>query len=158
MGLNQTDFAALGGVKKHAQFHYETGKRVPDVSCLGGIAEGGVDIVYLLTGTRAYLPPEGEIAENGTPSGTCSGGNSEQPPEPFYSVREPAGITAVPSNSQMTSPSPLAGAGSGRRMPPVRSGTRKRLSVVLFWAGEVIGALSLFGILYVLLFFGGIYQ
>lgn len=28
-------------------------------------------------------PPEGEIAENGTPSGTYSGGNSEQPPEPF---------------------------------------------------------------------------
>jgi hypothetical protein len=94
--------------------------------------------------TQINLPPEGEIAENGIPSGTCSGGFTEQPPEPFL--------------SQANSPSPLAGAGSGYRITPVRSGTRKRLRVWLFWTGEVIGALSLFGILFVLLFFGGIYQ
>ena len=31
------------------------------------------------------LPPEDERATNGTPSGTCSGGSSERPPEPFCS-------------------------------------------------------------------------
>ena len=35
---------------------------------------------------------------------------------------------------------------------------RNRLAEILFWTGEVLGALSLFGILFILLFIGGILQ
>ncbi|MDF3080679.1 helix-turn-helix domain-containing protein [Burkholderia sola] len=50
LGMNQTEFAAAGGVQQHAQVNYEKGARLPDVSYLVGIAELGVDVQYLLTG------------------------------------------------------------------------------------------------------------
>ncbi|MFT4509855.1 helix-turn-helix domain-containing protein [Caballeronia sp. 15711] len=48
--MNQTEFASTGGVQKQAQFTYEKGLRYPDASYLAGIAEVGVDVLYLLTG------------------------------------------------------------------------------------------------------------
>ncbi|WP_253198519.1 helix-turn-helix domain-containing protein [Burkholderia cenocepacia] len=48
--MNQTEFAAAGGVQQHAQVNYEKGARLPDVSYLVGIADLGVDVQYLLTG------------------------------------------------------------------------------------------------------------
>lgn len=51
--LNQEEFAALGGVKKGAQFNYENGSRVPDVDYLFAIGSAGVDLHYLLTGSPA---------------------------------------------------------------------------------------------------------
>lgn len=48
--MNQTEFANAGGVQKQAQFTYEKGLRYPDASYLAGIAEVGVDVLYLLTG------------------------------------------------------------------------------------------------------------
>ena len=48
--MNQTDFAAAGGVQKHAQVNYEKGTRCPDAGYLAGIAEVGVDVQYVLTG------------------------------------------------------------------------------------------------------------
>jgi transcriptional regulator with XRE-family HTH domain len=53
LGLNQAEFAALGGVKQHAQFQYEKGMRRPNSDYLGGIATADVDVCYLLTGERA---------------------------------------------------------------------------------------------------------
>ncbi|AQT54085.1 transcriptional regulator [Burkholderia cenocepacia] len=50
LGMNQTEFAAAGGVQQHAQVNYEKGARLPDASYLMGIAELGVDVQYLLTG------------------------------------------------------------------------------------------------------------
>ncbi len=49
--LNQEEFAALGGVKKGAQFNYENGSRAPDTDYLFAIASAGVNLAYLMTGT-----------------------------------------------------------------------------------------------------------
>ncbi|MBU9247002.1 helix-turn-helix domain-containing protein [Burkholderia multivorans] len=53
LGLNQTDFAAAGGVKRDAQQNYESGLRRPDSAYLEAIAVRGVDVAYLLTGQRS---------------------------------------------------------------------------------------------------------
>ncbi|WP_321891832.1 helix-turn-helix domain-containing protein [Paraburkholderia tropica] len=55
LGLNQEALANAGGVQKHAQLNYEKGFRQPSASYLAGIAEVGVDVLYLLTG-RASDP------------------------------------------------------------------------------------------------------
>lgn len=52
LGLNQSDFAELGGVKLNAQVNYENGSRKPDSGYLAAISNAGVDILYVLTGTR----------------------------------------------------------------------------------------------------------
>jgi len=54
LGLTQEQFAKLGGVQRRAQAHYEAGKRTPDANYLAAISEGGVDVVYLLTGRREH--------------------------------------------------------------------------------------------------------
>lgn len=56
LGLNQTDFGALGGVQKQAQLKYERGDRSPDSAYLASVSEAGVDVLYVLTGQRAPLP------------------------------------------------------------------------------------------------------
>lgn len=48
--MSQAELASAGGVQKHAQLNYEKGLRSPDTSYLVGIAEAGVDVLYLLTG------------------------------------------------------------------------------------------------------------
>jgi len=50
LGLNQTEFAALGAVKQRAQYQYEKGLRRPNSDYLIALAAAGVDIGYLLTG------------------------------------------------------------------------------------------------------------
>lgn len=52
LNLSQTDFAALGGVRKQAQINYESGKRVPDANYLMNISVAGADILYILTGEQ----------------------------------------------------------------------------------------------------------
>lgn len=52
LGMNQTEMGLIGGVRKEAQSNYETGKRSPGADYLARIAEAGVDVGYLLTGTR----------------------------------------------------------------------------------------------------------
>lgn len=49
-GLNQTDFAALGGVTVKTQVLYEKSERVPDANYLAAVARHGVDVLYVLTG------------------------------------------------------------------------------------------------------------
>lgn len=53
LGMSQTAFGELGGVKVLAQRNYETGKRSPDANYLEKLAENGVDVLYVVTGKRA---------------------------------------------------------------------------------------------------------
>jgi transcriptional regulator with XRE-family HTH domain len=53
LGLNQIDFADLGGVKKNAQLNYENGERKPDSDYLFALLKAGVDVIYVLTGERS---------------------------------------------------------------------------------------------------------
>lgn len=63
-GLNQTQFAVLGGVKKETQLNYEKGLRKPDSDYLCALSEKGIDVTYLITGlinTNALTPEESLI-------------------------------------------------------------------------------------------------
>ena len=51
--MNQTDFAACGGVGKATQINYEKGERSPDAGYLEAIAEEGADVLYIITGKRS---------------------------------------------------------------------------------------------------------
>lgn len=50
IGMNQTDFAAAGGVQKRAQVSYEQDERAPNLEYLALLSKVGVDIIYVLTG------------------------------------------------------------------------------------------------------------
>ncbi|WP_175784262.1 helix-turn-helix domain-containing protein [Burkholderia ambifaria] len=63
LGLSQEDFGAIGGVKKLAQGNYEKGMRVPDAAYLAAIAAAGVDVLYVVTGTRA-VPIESTLSRD----------------------------------------------------------------------------------------------
>lgn len=52
LDLNQTEFAAIGGVLKGAQINYESGKRKPDIEYLINIGRV-VDVAYIITGERS---------------------------------------------------------------------------------------------------------
>lgn len=49
-GLNQTDFASVGGVGLGSQSKYERGDTEPGAAYLAALAEQGHDVAYLLTG------------------------------------------------------------------------------------------------------------
>ncbi|MGH8816402.1 MAG: helix-turn-helix domain-containing protein [Achromobacter pestifer] len=53
LGMSQTAFGELGGVKVLAQRNYETGKRSPDANYLEKLSVNGVDVLYVVTGKRA---------------------------------------------------------------------------------------------------------
>lgn len=53
LGLNQTEFGQLGGVKKLAQINYEKGDRQPDATYLAAIAAAGADVLYIVTGRHS---------------------------------------------------------------------------------------------------------
>jgi len=52
MGLNQTDFAGIGGVTKKTQMLYEKGGGNPNSAYLSATAAAGADVLYILTGQR----------------------------------------------------------------------------------------------------------
>jgi len=52
LGLTQVQLADAGGVKKNAQINYESGKRNPDTAYLQSLQNHGVDVCFILTGTR----------------------------------------------------------------------------------------------------------
>lgn len=56
LGLNQTDFAAMAGASKNTQYNYEKGERSPDANYLAAAAAQGVDVLYVITGTRTPQP------------------------------------------------------------------------------------------------------
>lgn len=53
LGMNQTEFAQLGGVGKTTQINYEKGERFPDAAFLAAVSSAGVDVLYVVTGRRA---------------------------------------------------------------------------------------------------------
>ena len=52
-GLNQTDMASLGGVSRNSQTAYETGASTAGAAYLLALSEAGVDVGYVVTGTRS---------------------------------------------------------------------------------------------------------
>ncbi|MDR3429701.1 helix-turn-helix domain-containing protein [Silvimonas sp.] len=55
LGMNQAEFAALGGVQRTAQSNYEIDGRAPDAIYLAAITQAGVDVLYVLTGVRSNV-------------------------------------------------------------------------------------------------------
>ena len=52
LGLSQKSFGEIGGVEANAQGKYENGDRAPKADYLSRVAARGVDVLYVLTGTR----------------------------------------------------------------------------------------------------------
>ena len=52
LGLTQTEFGEIGGVKLFAQSNYENGKRTPSAEYLAAVARRGVDVAYVVTGMQ----------------------------------------------------------------------------------------------------------
>lgn len=52
LGLSQSAFGALGGVKRVSQHLYEQGERYPDVKYLESLLASGVDVQFMLFGLR----------------------------------------------------------------------------------------------------------
>lgn len=52
LGLSQGAFGEIGGVKANAQGNYEKGDRYPDAAYLAAVAAAGVDVLYVVTGSR----------------------------------------------------------------------------------------------------------
>lgn len=63
MGMNQTDFGVAAGVSRGTQKAYELESSSPDIRYLSTVQGMGVDVLYLLTGTRAAVDGEGLSAE-----------------------------------------------------------------------------------------------
>jgi transcriptional regulator with XRE-family HTH domain len=63
LGMNQAQFAEVGGVAKLTQLKYEKGERMPSVEYLHGIQQQGVEVGYLLTGKKVDgLVPGGQVS------------------------------------------------------------------------------------------------
>lgn len=62
-GLSQSKFAKTGGVSLRSQQDYESGKSSPHVEYLINLAEGGVDVAFLLTGQKEAQALNQEISE-----------------------------------------------------------------------------------------------
>jgi transcriptional regulator with XRE-family HTH domain len=64
LGLNQEEFAAVGGLRKQAELNYESGARSPDADYLLALESAGVDIVYVLTGRRVLTDSAAVVLNN----------------------------------------------------------------------------------------------
>ncbi|EEO27204.1 helix-turn-helix domain-containing protein [Oxalobacter paraformigenes] len=68
LDLSQSEFGALGGVGKTAQFNYENDHRTPDTDYLMNLIKNGIDVLYLLTGIRTVskeiTPEEQALLDN----------------------------------------------------------------------------------------------
>lgn len=58
LGMSQTKFAAAIGVHPNTQSRYEKDERSPDTAYLRAVANAGVDVAYVLTGTNGAAPAE----------------------------------------------------------------------------------------------------
>lgn len=66
LGMNQTEFGEIGGVTKKTQMLYESGDRLPDAAYLAAAAHAGVDVLFVLTGSRSFTPAPAVPAEHRT--------------------------------------------------------------------------------------------
>lgn len=60
LGMSQTEFGEIAGVKRNAQMNYENGMRSPTADYLAAVSAVGVDVGYVITGHRG--PPDVELA------------------------------------------------------------------------------------------------
>jgi len=63
LGLSQKAFGVIGGVEANAQGKYENGDRAPKADYLSRVAERGVDVLYVLTGTPTLVDNLSQIEE-----------------------------------------------------------------------------------------------
>jgi len=63
MGLNQTDFAAIGGVSLGAQQRYETGTADPGASYLARLSGAGIDVLWVVSGVHCGDTLDAEAGE-----------------------------------------------------------------------------------------------
>lgn len=54
VGMSQEELARSASVSSRSQRNYEAGTRVPNADYLLAIAKAGIDISYVLTGTKTY--------------------------------------------------------------------------------------------------------
>lgn len=59
IGLSQIELAERLAMHRQTQRLYETGKNSPDTNYLQSVMALGMDVQYLLTGTRSLTPAEG---------------------------------------------------------------------------------------------------
>lgn len=52
LSLTQTEMAKAGGIAMATYVNYERGGRFPDAACLQNFITSGVDVMYVLTGSR----------------------------------------------------------------------------------------------------------
>ncbi|WP_425536129.1 helix-turn-helix domain-containing protein [Achromobacter denitrificans] len=57
LGLNQTEFAERAGVTRKTLFGYESGERSPSADALAAWAMIGLDVLFVVTGSRSCAPP-----------------------------------------------------------------------------------------------------
>ena len=57
LGLSQSALGEAVGVGRKSQFNYESGRTTPDAEYLALAASLGVDVRYVITGSRDYEPP-----------------------------------------------------------------------------------------------------
>lgn len=63
LGLKQEQVASaaalagVAGATRQSQSLYEKGERTPDAAYLGVVARLGIDVRYVITGSRNYTPP-----------------------------------------------------------------------------------------------------
>lgn len=53
LGLNQTEFGAIGGVSRRTQMSYEANESSPNINYWESIAKIGADVQYILTGVHS---------------------------------------------------------------------------------------------------------
>ena len=58
LGLSQKVFGEIGGVEANAQGKYESGGRAPKADYLSRVAQRGVDVLYVLTGSPTPIQLE----------------------------------------------------------------------------------------------------
>ncbi|WP_130473005.1 helix-turn-helix domain-containing protein, partial [Candidatus Magnetaquicoccus inordinatus] len=63
LGHTQDEMAEIGGIAKSSLCNYEAGKREPTASFFTAIADAGVDVMYVLTGTRSGVCDLEQIAQ-----------------------------------------------------------------------------------------------
>ena len=56
LAMTQADFASVGGIASNAQVLYEKGVRQPRADYLSALDAIGVDVLYVITGTRTPRP------------------------------------------------------------------------------------------------------
>lgn len=57
LGLTQPEFAEVAGVKKRALIDWEKGVSSPTAVQMSALAGIGVDVLYVVTGQRSFVPP-----------------------------------------------------------------------------------------------------